>query len=330
MSVEQILVLPRRFYFAARSLLFTGQYFAGLMRGPKLLYMELTNTCNADCIFCAYRHDKREKTLLGLDAIKRMATEFKKLGGRSIGLSPTLGETFVDRDAVKKIQAVDRIGFNSIHTFSNASLMHKFGVENILRSGLTELRISLPPMDEAVYSRMYQNKNYTKVRANLRDLLIAFARITDKTVQNLYIEFRADRPLDECRALPDFQEYIAPHLGPGVHLSAMTSFDSWDGAITQADMLPGMTLLDGTAKGAKRIPCGRMFILQVRSDGTIRQCGCRVDTAAPKDELTIGHMDDMTLEQAFHSPKARDNVASFVRGKHLQICHNCSWYSPAV
>jgi hypothetical protein len=311
-------------------MLATLRYFAGQLRGPEWLYLELTNTCNADCIFCAYRHDKREKTLLSMDVITRVATQFKKLGGRKIGLSPTLGETFVDREAVKKIRALGEIGFDSIHTFSNGSLLHKFGVENILRSGLTELRISLPPMDEAVYNRMYQNKNYTKVRANLRNLLVAFGKVKDATVKDIYVEFRADRSLEDCTALPDFQSYVAPHLGPNVHLSAMSNFDSWDGAITTADLLPGMTLLDGSASGPKRIPCGRMFILQVRSDGVIRQCGCRVDTAAEEDELVIGDIGQMSLEDAFHAPKARANIASFIQGRHLQICRNCSWYHPAI
>jgi radical SAM protein with 4Fe4S-binding SPASM domain len=92
-------------------------------------------------------------------------------------------------------------------------------------------------------------------------------------------------------------------------------------------MLPGMTLLDPDKVGGKRrLPCGRMFALQVLSDGTIRQCGCRVDNFADHDELVIGHMDNMTLAEAFHSPRAKKNIASFIKGEQLDVCRKCSWY----
>jgi sulfatase maturation enzyme AslB (radical SAM superfamily) len=308
----------------------TARYMAGQMAGPRWLYLEVVNICNADCIFCAYRHDKRPKRRLGLDVITKAATEYKDLGGTNVSFSPTLGETFADKYSVQKIEAVRDIGFDWIHTYTNASLFHKFGVENILRSGLTEIRISLAPPDEALYRRMYQNDTYQDVMNNIRDLLVAFQTLSDKTVRDVFIEFRADRDLAACQALPDYQSYIAPHAGPGVHINAMTHFDGWSGAITEADLLPGMTMLEADKVGSKRLPCGRIFALQVLSDGTIRQCGCRVDTSVEKDELVLGHIDEMTLQEAFHSPKARRNVASFVKGNPIEVCRKCSWYHPGL
>ncbi|SHJ26125.1 hypothetical protein SAMN05444159_0120 [Bradyrhizobium lablabi] len=41
---------------------------------------------------------------------------------------------------------------------------------------------------------------------------------------------------------------------------------------------------------------------------------------AEKDELAIGHVDDMTLKQAFNSKAARDNIASFMTGNLLGVC----------
>jgi hypothetical protein len=39
-----------RAFTAVRTVLMTAQYFAGLMRGPKWLYLELTDTRNADML----------------------------------------------------------------------------------------------------------------------------------------------------------------------------------------------------------------------------------------------------------------------------------------
>jgi hypothetical protein len=314
----------------ARDIWPTVEYLAGRLRGPKWLYFEFVNTCNADCIFCAYRYDPRPKLTLSLERVVTAARQFRASGGTSVGLSPHHGETFVDRNALTKIAAIKAEGFDWIHTYTNASLLHKFGAKKVLCSGITDFRVSLPPLDEQVYRRIYQNGNYRRDLSNVRELLIAFASTPEKTVKKLHIEFRSDRSIEACQAMPDYAENIAPFITENVHVSAMTSFDSWSGAIKETDLLPGMTLLDGASAGPKRIPCGRMFSLQLLSDGQIRQCGCRVDNFAEKDELIIGHIDDMTLAEAFNSKAARNNITSFISGKHLNVCRLCAWYSPEI
>jgi hypothetical protein len=308
----------------------TVEYFTGQLRGPKWLYFEFVNTCNADCVFCSYRYDPRPKLTLGLDRVITAARQFRATGGTSVGLTPHLGEIFVDREALTKIAAVKAEGFDWIHTYTNASLLHKFGAREVLCSGLTDLRISLAPLDEDVYRRIYQNRNYRRVLSNVRELLIAFGSTPEKTVKNLHLEFRSDRSLEACQAMPDYVTNIAPFITENVHVCAMTHFDNWTGAIKNTDLLPGMTLLEGESAGPKRIPCGRMFSLQLLVDGTIRQCGCRVDNFAEKDELVIGHIDDMTLAEAMNSKAARNNIASFISGNHLDVCRKCSWYSPEI
>jgi hypothetical protein len=333
-SLNAILTRSRMAAGAARRTYFlslpTIRYFTGRMTNPEWLYLEFVNTCNADCIFCAYRFDPRPKLTLAFERIKSAAREFRSNGGKNIGLSPHHGETFVDREAVTKIKHLQTEGFEWIHTYTNASLLHKFGPKEILCSGLTNLRISLPPLDEESYKRIFRNGNYRRVLSNVRDLLIAFGSTPEKTVKDLHLEFRSDRPLDECQSLPDYVENISQFISEHVHVHSMSVFDSWSGAIKQDDLLPGMVLLDGENVGPKRIPCGRMFTLQILSDGAIRQCGCRVDNFAEKDELVIGHVDNMTLKQAFNSKAARDNIASFITGNLLGVCRTCSWYNPEV
>jgi hypothetical protein len=315
---------------AARQMPPTISYFMGRMTRPEWLYLEFVNTCNADCIFCAYRYDPRPKHILSQERIEKAIVDFRSSGGTNIGLSPHHGETFVDRDAVAKIKAISKHGFDWIHTYTNASLLHRFGMREILCSGLTNLRLSLPPLDETIYRKIYQNNNYQRVLSNTRELLIAFASTSEKTVKDISIEFRSDRSLEACQAMPDYIENIAPYLNDRVQVSSMSTFDNWSGAIKPEDLLPGIRLLDGDAAGPKRVPCGRIFMLQILTDGRIRQCGCRVDNFAKEDELVVGHIDNMTLAEAFHSTKAKKNVASFLTGKHLDVCRKCSWYSPQV
>ena len=59
----------------------TVEYFAGRLRGPKWLYFEFVNTCNANCVFCAYRYDPRPKLTLGLDRVVTAAKQFPRNRG---------------------------------------------------------------------------------------------------------------------------------------------------------------------------------------------------------------------------------------------------------
>src|SRR5580700_6765543 len=80
--VRFALGFKRRCITTVRSVGLTVAYLSGFSRSPKMLYLELVNICNADCVFCAYRHDKREKSRLSFESLRRAIDEFKVLGGR--------------------------------------------------------------------------------------------------------------------------------------------------------------------------------------------------------------------------------------------------------
>ena len=69
----------------------SGSIIRRRLRGPKWLYFEFVNTCNADCIFCAYRYDPRPKLTLGLDRIVTAAKRFRATGGDLGRLKSTAG-----------------------------------------------------------------------------------------------------------------------------------------------------------------------------------------------------------------------------------------------
>jgi hypothetical protein len=46
--------------------------------------------------------------------------------------------------------------------------------------------------------------------------------------------------------------------------------------------------------------------------------------------MELGHLSPMTLQEAWQSRKAKDNVRGFITGKHLDLCRNCSWYAPVT
>lgn len=309
-----------------------ARYYLQYKKGqalPVSLSVELTNVCNANCVFCAYQYDKRKKTSLDEALFRKALAEFKAIGGQRINLAPHLGELFVDRDIIRKLRYIKELGFKEVSTYTNASLLHNFDTMDIFKSGLTEILISTAPLQEDIYRKIYRNNNYQKVLSNISELLKAFRRLNENrdpeiTIRRIAIEFRSERSFHGCIQMADFQTFVKPYLTDRVHLGNFSRYDAWSGVIIQNQLVAGMTLKN--ADFPKRLPCGRTSHIQVGVNGEVRLCGCRVDVNAAEDELTIGDIRKNSLKELYNSEKVRKIKDSFYANRLLDVCKKCSWY----
>ncbi|MFT6991678.1 MAG: MoaA/NifB/PqqE/SkfB family radical SAM enzyme [Paraglaciecola sp.] len=291
---------------------------------PEQLFIETSNICNANCIFCGYQFDKRKKKIMDGEMFNNILTEYKGIGGKVVNFTPYAGEVFMDKDFLKKVQYSHTLGFQQLNTYSNLTLAHKFGSHEILSSGLTSLAISTAPFESTLYEKIYRTKHYEQMLENLVDLLTCFqSNHIDFTVKNIRVEFRANMSLRECRELPDFKK-IEHLLSDRVTLSAMTEYDSWMGMIKPVDFLPGMKFK--SPEFEKKSPCDRLFMLKINSDGSYRACGCRYDYSVVTDEFLIGHISDMSILEAYNSEILESMKNSFPNGCPPDACKKCSWY----
>ncbi|QUS59322.1 radical SAM/SPASM domain-containing protein [Synechocystis sp. PCC 7338] len=294
---------------------------------PNYLYIEPINICNANCIFCAYQYDKREKKIQSFEGIQSVLKDYVESGGKSVDLTPFAGEIFINPEIIsiiKKISSFREI--QHISAYTNASLLHNVDLNELMQSGLTSLHVSVSPLDKKAYSKIYRSNFYSRVLKNIKNLLIVFGNSKNKTIKKIEISFRSDRSLKECKELPDYLEYVQPYLSKNVTVTSMSCFDSWSEMIQDEDLLPGMKLLHTKLSG-KIEPCSRIYNTQILVDGSIRLCGCRFDNNASEDELYIGNISSIGLLDAYNSPKAQQIRNSFQEGKLLKICQHCSWYN---
>ncbi len=294
---------------------------------PSYLYLELTNICNANCIFCAYQFDNRPKTVMDEVVFTHAVEEYYEMGGRSIGLTPLVGEAFLDKAILNRLSQL-KGRFSSVHLYTNASALHYYPIQDILMSGITAIYISTAPFERNRYRAIYRAQFYDTVLDNCKRLLQSFRDIktSETTVRRITLSFRGDITDEECIQTEDFKNRIAPYIGEGVYLSTLTEFDSWSGLISESDLLPGMTLRTNEA-GARTKPCARISHVQVTAQGKIRLCGCRYDFSSPSDDLEIGDIKTTTIKDAYNSLKAKKKRRSFSTEEALEICTKCSWYS---
>src|SRR5262245_32237955 len=125
---------------------------------PPSLNFELTNLCNANCVFCGYQYQERPKALMGDSVFGKALDDFVACGGGEVFLTPIVGEAtvdprFLDRVAALRVQPAIR----DIRVITNGILLDRFGIDNIVCSGLTGIFISTAGFDKQMYRRLYRN-----------------------------------------------------------------------------------------------------------------------------------------------------------------------------
>lgn len=290
---------------------------------PKELFLETSNICNANCIFCAYQFDKREKKIMNFDLFKKIVDEYRSLGGEKINLTPYAGEVLIDKGFIEKVTYLKQIGYRSISTYTNLTFLDSFDVNDFLECGLTDLSISIAPLNEGSYEKIFRNKSFNRVFKNLLLFLENFHQNNNKTIKKVNISFRSNVDIQIIKNMDNFK-IINKYIKNGVIVTNMTIFDSWMNKIKKEDLLDGMTFKSPYFD--KPLPCDRLFMLKVHSDGTMRACGCRYDYNSSQDNFAIGNYQSVNLLKAYNSKKVKTLKESFFKKDIPKECQECAWY----
>src|SRR5690606_34542912 len=116
----------------------------------------------------------KPKAKMSHEMLERVLREYRALGGRKINLTPFAGEILADRDILGKVRTVAAMGFDEISTYANLILLDRFDVNEFLEAGITDLRVSLAPLERETYIRIFRNRQYERLLSNLTALLVAY------------------------------------------------------------------------------------------------------------------------------------------------------------
>jgi MoaA/NifB/PqqE/SkfB family radical SAM enzyme len=287
---------------------------------PSELHLELTNICNADCVFCCYQFQERPQSFMSDEVFYRAVDDFCRDKGGSVGLTPIVGDALVDPKFLERLKYIrSRPEIDRIFLTTNAILLDKFGIEEVLKSGLTTINISTSGFDKESYKRIYRSPAYERMRKNVTDLVEANARLGNPV--NITICIRTDRPLSEVMADPDFQ----PILKHKPHIDFTLRYGSVGKRITTDMLLKGMTLKPPCS--VKKEPCGSLYTgIMVLTDGTALACACVVamDSA---EYLGLGNVKDKTLRELFTGPEMQKLRDEYKAGNKLNpVCDRCDAY----
>jgi len=201
---------------------------------PFELHLELTNLCNANCVFCPYQFQTRKVEFMSDEVFQKAVGDYVRLGGGSVGLTPIVGDALIDPKFLERVRYLRSLPkIDRIWLTTNCILLDRFGIEAILQSGVSAINVSTAGFDAEMYERVYRNGSYNPMRRNVLELVERNTAMGSPVA--VAIALRPDRPLEAVMADPDFQ----PILAHKPELDFTRSFTSANGRITQEILPPG-------------------------------------------------------------------------------------------
>jgi len=286
---------------------------------PFELHLELTNLCNADCVFCPYQFQERKTEVMSDAIFKKAVADYVAAGGGSVGLTPVVGDALIDPSFVSRVKylrsfpQIDRIWLTT-----NAILLDRHGVDEVLDLGLTAITISTAGFDEAMYARVYRNRSYHRMRQNVLKLLERNA--ARRNPIPVAIALRPDRALKEVMQDPDFQSILAYRP----QLDFAWSYATANGRIRRESLPPLMKIR--TVSQVKKESCVQLYNGPiVLSNGTVLACSCVASMDAEQD-LGIGNILESNLLDLWRSDRLRQLRESFRDGRMNPTCSGCDMY----
>jgi radical SAM protein with 4Fe4S-binding SPASM domain len=285
---------------------------------PFELHLELTNLCNADCVFCPYQFQTREVQFMSDEVFHKAVEDYSAVGGGSVGLTPIVGDALIDPKFLERVRYLRSLPeIDRIWLTTNCILLDRFGVDDVLRSGITALNVSTAGFDEEMYRRVYRNASYQRMRRNVVELVERNTALGSPVT--ITIALRPDRPLDAVMADPDFQ----PILAHKPQLDFTWSFTSANGRITR-DILPASMKL--RVVSSRPEPCVNTYNgPMVLPDGTVMGCSCVAAMDAVKD-LAIGNVMENSLAEIWRGAEIQRMRVSFTDGTLNSTCSGCDMY----
>lgn len=289
----------------------------GLAIKPYYLHLELTNLCNANCVFCPYQFQKRAIETMSDEVFEKALSDFIAEGGGSVTLTPIVGDALIDPDfmaRVAKIRSQDKV--DRVRLITNAILVQRHGAREIVNSGIDFIGISTSGFDQATYERVYRSKQYVKMRDNVLSLLEENEKIGRRVKISLLL--RSDRTLESLKEDPDFKDVMK--FDP--HISYYNTFASLGGVISDS-LLDNMHTRDAPVK---RETCKKLYDSPVvLPDGKVLACDCFAAMDAI-DDLGIGNIREESLGDIWRSHRLTKIRESFYNGTVNPTCARCDVY----
>ena len=293
---------------------------------PRGLKFNVTDFCNANCSFCAYRYTKPEG-VMSLDIYEDALRQYVNMGGTTIGFNPLVGEPLLDPFIFKRLKIASTYStLEKIYFFTNGIFLAKDdNARKLIDSGVDEIHVSIAAFEKEKFVQIEGTNKYEDTISGISQLLKTNNE-QGKPV-DIHIELRGSNK--GTLKTPDFAKFVLPFVDDSFirnNIHFLKLFTRWGGLITANDVPAGKSLLPTFPM--KLRPCARMFNAVILPDGDVRICDCQIGKKGKHDELVIGSIKKNSLNDIWNGPYVREIRRTLCSSNQPDVCKECGVYTP--
>lgn len=272
---------------------------------PHNMLVELTNTCNHKCIFCAHKTMKRRMGFCDKDVMLNIICQAYKLGTREIGFY-LCGETLLSKDLEFFVGQCKKLGFEYIYLTTNGALADKERIRGLCNLGLSSIKFSIDAATAKTHEKLHGRDDFDLVKKNLFDVLSLKDEGIDLGVFASFCVLKSNE-----NEVSKFRKEIGQYLDD-------TNIEL---AFEQGGGTPDLVneLLD-PSKRFGMAPCEMVFNrFHVTYEGYLTACCADMDNM-----LAYADLNEETLEKAWYNETITNLRREHLSGKlRNNKCYNC-------
>ncbi|MBI5560475.1 MAG: SPASM domain-containing protein [Deltaproteobacteria bacterium] len=297
-------MIKRTFYGAgvtlARGLVSILDGF-GLFRFPRVVRVETTDICNANCSTCTREIMTRSMGTMDMGLYKKIVDECSLHRVRYIHLH-NFGEPLLDKLLFERISYARQKGIDT-KLFSNFSLLDEEMARRVVASGLGVIKASIDGDSKETFEGIRKGIKFDNVVENIDTLLKVRKELNSKTPLVGLVFVETEKNYSEREG------FVRRWKGKvdSIHIS---SYHNWGGS------------LNGRRNPEERgMPCLRVWqTFTVLWNGDVALCCMDYD-----GKVLIGNVNRETISDIFNGEKLRGIRESHLRGEFgkIPICLKC-------
>lgn len=281
---------------------------------PKYFTIETCNNCNAHCIMCPKGQKGTHSIQLMEDAVfDKIVEELHDYNHwiEMICLNSD-GEPLLDKNIAARIRKLKDIGIKHVNISTNAQLLTKEKVQELLEAGLDDIRISLDGYKKETYESVRKGLNYDIVKTNVLNL-IEMRNLADN---NMEIRIRMVELEENAGEREEWLNYWKSKVNKTDKVQLMP-MHTWSGKVAEEKRERILFYADK--------PCISVFSsFTINYDGIVQLCDSDIE-----QQVVVGDIKKESIREIWQGEKFEKIRKHHADGErnNIEICRGCDHWS---
>ncbi|MEZ4804009.1 MAG: radical SAM protein [Bacteroidia bacterium] len=296
--------------------------------GNRFIEFELSNICNAQCVFCPYpdmlRTDKKFMNMSS-EVLDNVLSKIKYFNSTLVSFTPTTGDTLLHPEwnlYILKVLQEKQVAGGTM--FTNAIKLDEENRTKFMeiinsKNGhkLSELYFSVGGLDKTTYQSLYKVDRFDLVVNNIQELLKLLKQNNQTTGVHIHVKLLKDSKFNLQEALKIFN----PFSYPFVYFSHSNLYYSNDQYTRNALI----EYLDEPFN-QKHKACAYLQKTRFAADGSVWADGCVISEMPNDTSLKLGEIDE---EWSKIEDERNRIIGSWEQNQEIPLpCQGCTVYRP--